>query len=194
MSQQFDHIPDFFETVTDELARVVRRNTIILSIVAIVAGVCLLAWPGHTLAVVAVILGLYFIVDAIVRLVALFRIKGISDGWRVLQILFSILLLIAGISVLRAPFISGAWLAVYMTIFVGISWIIEGMMSFATAATQLAPGWSIFYGLLSVIAGIVVLASPAWSTEFFIIFAGIALIVLGISAAVRAFAISKSLD
>lgn len=65
MSQQFDHIPDFFETVTDELARVVRRNTIILSIVAIVAGVCLLAWPGHTLAVVAVILGLYFIVDAI---------------------------------------------------------------------------------------------------------------------------------
>ena len=62
MSQQFDHIPDFFETVTDELARVVRRNTIILSIVAIVAGVCLLAWPGHTLAVVAVILGLYFIV------------------------------------------------------------------------------------------------------------------------------------
>ena len=71
MSQQFDHIPDFFETVTDELARVVRRNTIILSIVAIVAGVCLLAWPGHTLAVVAVILGLYFIVDAIVVTVCL---------------------------------------------------------------------------------------------------------------------------
>ena len=61
MSQQFDHIPDFFETVTDELARVVRRNTIILSIVAIVAGVCLLAWPGHTLAVVAVIMGFYLL-------------------------------------------------------------------------------------------------------------------------------------
>lgn len=43
MSQQFGHIPDSFETVTDELARAVRRNGIILSIVAIVAGVCLLA-------------------------------------------------------------------------------------------------------------------------------------------------------
>lgn len=194
MSQQFDHIPDFFETVTDELARVVRRNTIILSIVAIVAGVCLLSWPGHTLAVVAVILGLYFIVDAIVRLVALFRIKGISDGWRVLQILLSILLLVAGILVLRAPVASGAWLSIYLTILIGISWILEGMMSFATAAAQLALGWSIFYGLLSIIAGVVVLASPIWSAEFFIIFAGVSLIVLGVSAAVRAFAISKSLN
>lgn len=165
-----------------------------MSIVAIVAGVCLLAWPGHTLAVVAVILGLYFIVDAIVRLVALFRIKGISDGWRVLQILLSILVLVAGILVLRAPVASGAWLSIYLTILIGISWILEGMMSFATAAAQLAPGWSIFYGLLSIIAGVVVLASPIWSAEFFIIFAGVSLIVLGVSAAVRAFALPKSLN
>ena len=194
MSQQFDHIPDFFEVVGDDLVKAIRRNIIIMSIVAIVAGVCLLAWPGHTLAVVAVILGLYFIVDAIVRLVALFRIKGISDGWRVLQILLSILLLVAGILVLRAPVASGAWLSIYLTILIGISWILEGMMSFATAAAQLAPGWSIFYGLLSIIAGVVVLASPIWSAEFFIIFAGVSLIVLGVSAAVRAFAISKSLN
>ena len=66
MSQQFGHIPDFFEVVGDDLVKAIRRNIIIMSIVAIVAGVCLLAWPGHTLAVVAVILGLYFIVDAIV--------------------------------------------------------------------------------------------------------------------------------
>ena len=194
MSQQFGHIPDFFEVVGDDLVKAIRRNIIIMSVIAVAAGICLLAWPGHTLAVAAVIIGLYFILDAIVRLVALFRIKGISDGWRVLQILLSILLLIAGISVLRAPFISGAWLAVYMTIFVGISWLIEGMMSFATAATQLAPGWSIFYGLLSIIAGVVVLASPIWSAEFFIIFAGVSLIVLGVSAAVRAFALPKSLN
>lgn len=194
MSQQFGHIPDFFEVVGDDLVKAIRRNIIIMSIVAIVAGVCLLAWPGHTLAVVAVILGLYFIVDAIVRLVALFRIKGISDGWRVLQILLSILVLVAGILVLRAPVASGAWLSIYLTILIGISWILEGMMSFATAAAQLAAGWSIFYGLLSIIAGVVVLASPIWSAEFFIIFAGVSLIVLGVSAAVRAFALPKSLN
>ncbi|WP_394956661.1 DUF308 domain-containing protein [Scardovia wiggsiae] len=95
---------------------------------------------------------------------------------------------------LRAPVASGAWLSIYLTILIGISWILEGMMSFATAAAQLAPGWSIFYGLLSIIAGVVVLASPIWSAEFFIIFAGVSLIVLGVSAAVRAFAISKSLN
>lgn len=185
MAQQFNHIPDFFEIVGDELAKSVRRSSIIIGVLGIVAGVCLLIWPGKTLAVAAVILGIYFIVDAIVRAIELFRLQGISDGWRVLQIVLSVLLLIAGIFVLRAPMISGAWLALYLTIFIGISWIIEGIIAFATAATLLNPFWSVLYGVISVIAGVCVLVSPLWSTQVLMLFAAITAIVLGVFSLIR---------
>jgi uncharacterized membrane protein HdeD (DUF308 family) len=50
----------------------------------------------------------------------------------------------------------------------------------------------VLYAVLSIIAGIVVLVSPFSSTAFLMLFSGIALVVMGISAVIRAFSFGRS--
>ena len=52
-------------------------------------------------------------------------------------------------------------------------------------------GWTIFFGILSVVAGIIVLFSPLWGAVVLFVIAGIALIVLGIIQIVRAFTFGR---
>ena len=52
-------------------------------------------------------------------------------------------------------------------------------------------GWAIFFGILSILAGIVVLFSPLWGIAILFVIAGIALIVLGIVQIVRAFTFGR---
>ena len=52
-------------------------------------------------------------------------------------------------------------------------------------------GWAIFFGILIVVAGIVLLFSPLWGAIVLFIIAGISLIVLGIVQIVRAFTFGR---
>ena len=82
---------------------------------------------------------------------------------------------------------SVAWLALFIGILVGIMWIVEGIVALSTLGDAASKGWSIFFAILSIIAGIVVLFSPVWGTLVLWWLLGISLIVLGIINIVRAF-------
>ena len=52
-------------------------------------------------------------------------------------------------------------------------------------------GWAIFFGLLGIIAGILLLFSPLWGAVVLFTIVGIALMVLGIVQIVRAFTFGR---
>jgi len=79
-----------------------------------------------------------------------------------------------------------AFLAVFIGILVGIAWIVEGAITLAQLGDSPSRGWAIFFGLLSIVAGIVLLFSPLWGIVVLFLLAGISLIVLGIVQIVRA--------
>jgi uncharacterized membrane protein HdeD (DUF308 family) len=69
-------------------------------------------------------------------------------------------------------------------LFVGIAWIIQGISvlveSLAPGRERVETGWSVFFGIISLIAGIVVVAAPIDSVTALTIFMGIWFIVMGI--------------
>ncbi len=155
-------------------------------ILALIVGILILAWPGKTAMVVTAIIAIYAIAAGLVY-AGLGIFSKTKGGWaRVGHIALGILFIIAGVVAFLNLSATTAWLTVFVGILVGIMWIIEGIVSLSTLGDAASKGWTIFFAILSIIAGIVLLFSPLYIFALWWIL-GIALIVLGIVNIVRAF-------
>ena len=151
-------------------------------VLALIVGILILVWPGKTAAVVTAIIAIYAIAAGLVY-AGLGIFSKTKGGWaRVGHIVLGILFIIAGVVALFNLAASTAWLALFIGILVGIMWIVEGIVGDASSK-----GWSIFFAILSIVAGIIVLFSPVWGVAVLWWLLGISLIVLGIINIVRAF-------
>lgn len=155
-------------------------------ILALIVGILILVWPGKTAAVVTAIIAIYAIAAGLVY-AGLGIFSKTKGGWaRVGHIVLGILFIIAGVVALFNLAQTMAWLALFLGILVGILWIVEGIVALSTLGDAASKGWSIFFAILSIIAGIILLFSPLYVFALWWIL-GIALVVLGIINIVRAF-------
>jgi uncharacterized membrane protein HdeD (DUF308 family) len=156
-------------------------------VLALIVGILILVWPGKTAAVVTVIIAIYAIAAGLVY-AGLGIFSKTKGGWaRVGHIALGILFIIAGIVALFNIGQTTAWLALFLGILIGIMWIVEGIVALSTLGDAASKGWSIFFAILSIIAGIIVLFAPVWGVIVLWWILGISLIVLGIINIVRAF-------
>jgi uncharacterized membrane protein HdeD (DUF308 family) len=159
-----------------------RGLRIAFGVVTAVAGALILAWPGGTLVAVAVLLGIQLIVGGVFRAVTAFTFETDSVAARILFLLLGVLLVILGILCLRSPLQT---IAVLVLLF-GISCVVSGALELFHGAT--GGGWAIASGLVSIVIGIVVLSYPVSSVSTLVWLFGIALVVVGLTAIVGAFA------
>ena len=108
------------------------------------------------------------------------------------DILIGLMLSVGGVVMLKNAALSGATLAVLITMVVGLGWMLEGVMALVESWRMPSSAWAVIYALLSIVAGFIVLFSPISSTTWLILFGGCALVAIGIVAIVRAFTFGKS--
>ena len=146
------------------LAGFAWQALLVAGLVSLVLGVLVLAWPEATLTVVGVLFGLYLLFSGVVQLVAAFGTHA-TTALRVMA------------------FISGA-------LSIGIGWLFRGMMQTVAAASDPAMparGWQIFLGIVSALAGIVLIVSPLESAAVLTVLGGIWLLVVGATEIITAF-------
>mgnify|MGYP000694773508 CR=1 FL=1 len=88
-------------------------------------GAALLLVPNKTLALAALLLGVYFVISGVVRIVSALVEPGLPGGWRVLDVFVGILLTFGGVVVVRNYGMTGQTLALLITLMVGFGWIME---------------------------------------------------------------------
>jgi uncharacterized membrane protein HdeD (DUF308 family) len=164
----------------DMAARVGRHWGWLLAfgIATVLLGIIALAWPGRTLLVVAVLFGVQLIVMGIFRFVGAFAVEDVTGGQRVLLALLGVLSLIIGLYAVRHVVITLVVLAVLL----GIFWIVSGAIEIFTALSHRemqGRGWSVLMGVLSVLAGLVILVYPGISLVVLAIFVSIWLLIYG---------------
>ncbi|MCI2958654.1 DUF308 domain-containing protein [Agromyces atrinae] len=160
-------------------------------VVALIIGIIITVWTKEAALVLTALIGVYFIVAGLAYLgIGLFA-KGLSGGARALDIILGVLLVISSIIVFTNLTDSAVILGIFLGVFIGVLWIVEGVVALVQSGDSGSRGWAIFFGIVSLIAGIVVLFSPLWGTVVLFIFAGISLIVLGVLQIVRAFTFGK---
>src|SRR6202030_4006374 len=148
----------------DVLARVGRHWGWMMTfgVISLLAGVAVLAWPGRTLIVVAVLFGIQLVVTGIFRFVAAFAADDLTGGTRVLLAVLGVLSLIIGLYAVRHVLVTLLALALLL----GIFWIVNGSVELFMALSHQEMAnrdWSAVTGIVSIIAGIIVLAYPGIS-------------------------------
>jgi uncharacterized membrane protein HdeD (DUF308 family) len=165
----------------------VRTTLGISGAVALIVGILITFWPKDSAVVITVILGVYLIIAGLAYVGLGIFSKGISGGARAIDIILGVLFVIGGVVALMNPSESAVVLGIFLGVLIGILWIVEGVVALVQSSDAPSKGWAIFFGILSLVAGIVLLFSPLMGAIFLFWFAGISLIVLGIIQIVRAF-------
>jgi uncharacterized membrane protein HdeD (DUF308 family) len=146
---------------------------LLVGLLSVAAGVVILIKPGGSLATLAVIAGIFLLVDGILELVSALM-RGTRN--RGLVALFGVLTAVIGVLLIRHPI--GGVAAVALLI--GIWLIAIGVIRFATAFEEDEHrGWHAFAGILELVAGIVIVASPGIGFATLALLVGIGFIVNG---------------
>lgn len=166
------------------------KSTLASGVLAVILGVMVLAWPAKTIFVAAIFFGAYLLVTGIAQVIFAFSLH-VSAGGRVLLFLSGAASLILAVLCFRSLQDSILLLAIW----IGIGFIFRGVATSVSAIsdpTLPGRGWELFIGVISLIAGVIVLASPFDSLATLTLVVGIWLIVLGVFEVVSAFGIRKA--
>ncbi|MFI9271065.1 HdeD family acid-resistance protein [Kitasatospora sp. NPDC052896] len=154
-------------------------------VAAIALGVFVLAWPAATLVVVGVLFGIYLLVSGVFQLAGAFG-HHVPGHLRALSFISGAFSLLLGLICFRGAAESILLLALW----IGFGWLMRGTLMTAMAISTHdlpARGWQIFLGVITGLAGVVLIVSPFHSIAALTLVAGIWLIVLGVTEVIHAF-------
>jgi uncharacterized membrane protein HdeD (DUF308 family) len=168
-----------FLRLPDGFIGVHRGEMIVLAVIGIVLGALALLLPGATLLTVAVLFGIYLVSSGIFRITVAFLSHDATTSLRWLTGVVGVLVVAAGVYCLAAPERSLLVLAVV----IGFGWIAEGVLDIVAGVQGVvSPRWlALASGLLSGVAGIVVLLLPGVAVATFLLFGAVLLIVVSVS-------------
>lgn len=178
------------DTAPPSLLQHLWKTTLVSGILAVILGALVWLWPGKTIVVAAIFFGAYLLVAGITQVIFAFSLH-VSAGGRVLLFISGAAALILAVLCFRSLQESILLLAIW----IGIGFIFRGVATAVSAISDpTLPGraWEIFIGVISLIAGVIMLAAPFESLAILTVVAGISLVVLGLFEIVSAFAIRKS--
>jgi uncharacterized membrane protein HdeD (DUF308 family) len=171
------------------LGKQLWKGTLGWGVLTIVLGAMVLAWPGPTILVASTVFGVYLLISGLAELFFAFTLPR-SAATRVMLFLTGALSLV--LAILSFRHIGDAYAVLLLSLWIGTGFIFFGVSETAVAASEgdlPGRGWYVVLGLISVIAGGVVLVWPFDSIVVLTLVAGVSLVVLGLIRVVQAFQI-----
>ncbi|MFI9823412.1 HdeD family acid-resistance protein [Streptomyces sp. NPDC052013] len=179
------HRPDPpFEGPLNLLSRTAWQAVLLTGVASLVLGVLVLVWPGASLVGAGVLFGLYLVFSGVLQLASAFGTHR-TTSLRVLAFISGALSILLGLFCFRGPMQSILLLALW----IGIGWLFRGITHTLAALHDPgmpARGWQIFLGVLTVVAGIVLIDSPFESVAVLTLVGGCWLVAVGIVEVVTA--------
>ncbi len=156
---------------------------LLVGLISVIGGIVLIAYPGPTLTVVALLVGIELLIGGVFLI---FGALGQPSGSRLGGVLGGSLAVIAGVIVLRHP--SGSILVVALA--VGLYLILAGVLRLVGAfETREGRGWLLLASLVDLALGILIVSWPEFGIKTLAVVFGIVLIVRGLALILIAFAL-----
>lgn len=147
---------------------------LLIGVVSIVAGIIVVAKPSNSLATLAVIFGIFILVDGIVELGAALSAQTESRG---LLGVLGVISVIAGVLLIRHPLGGVRAVALLIGIWLIAAGLVRFIAAFETPENRL---WRIGVSLILAIFGVVIVASPHIGYTTLALITGIGFICYGI--------------
>jgi uncharacterized membrane protein HdeD (DUF308 family) len=165
---------------------------LVAGLLTIVLGAIVLAWPGPTILVASTLFGVYLLLSGFVELFMAFTLPR-SAGTRVLLFISGALSLVLAIMSFRH--FGDGYAVLLLSLWIGIGFIFQGVSGVAAGIGESdlpGRGWYIVAGIITVLAGLVVLVWPFDSIAMLTLAAGICLVIIGITQIIQAFQARKA--
>ena len=165
---------------TPSVVRHLWKSVLSLGVVlTLIVGAAVLVWPGQSIVTAGILFVVYLLASGIAQVIAAFTVYSPAAS-RVLLFISGALSVVLGVFAFRDFDDGGAvWL---LALWIGVGFIFQGVSETALAVSfkELPErGWYIFLGVLTVIAGAVMLVWPISSIVVLSIIAGVWLVVIG---------------
>jgi uncharacterized membrane protein HdeD (DUF308 family) len=164
---------------------------LVAGLLTVVLGGIVLAWPGPTILVASTLFGVFLLLTGFTELFLAFTLPR-SGGTRFLLFISGALSLI--LAVLSFRHFGDAYAVLLLSIWIGIGFIFQGVSEVAVSIGEKnmpGRGWFAVLGIVSVIAGFVVLVWPFDSIVVLVLVTGVWLVVMGVVQVIQAFQIRK---
>ncbi|MEU0741369.1 HdeD family acid-resistance protein [Streptomyces sp. NPDC006134] len=173
-----------FEGPLHLLARTAWQTVLLTGAASLVLGVLVLIRPGASLLAAGVLFGLYLLISGVLQLAAAFGTHR-TTSLRVLAFVSGAVSVLLGLFCFRGPLRSVLLLALW----IGVGWLFRGITQTVAAAHDPgtpARGWQIFLGVVTALAGVVLIVSPFESAAALTVAAGCWLVAVGVAETVTA--------
>jgi uncharacterized membrane protein HdeD (DUF308 family) len=175
---------------TSDLIHRIWISSVLFGLLAAILGVVMVVWPGPSIVVAAALFGVYLVVSGIVMVLLAFNSPLASGGHRFFSFVTGVVSVILGILAFRH--FGEGYAVLLLAIWIAVGFVFRGVAAVASAVSFPhfpGRGWAIFFAVISIIAGFVVLAYPFDSIVTLALVVGIWLIILGVMEVVSAFGI-----
>ncbi len=163
------------------------QATLVLGVLTLILGIIVSFHPTGSLNFVAVLIGILMILSGIFHLV---RVFGRDESHRVWLGVAGLLFIVIGVVLIRHLHLTVALIG----LFVGITWVVQGVTALIggiTGGAREGRGWWIAFGVVSLIAGIVVAATPTSSLTVLAALLGIWFIIMGLFEIIGGFMLRR---
>jgi uncharacterized membrane protein HdeD (DUF308 family) len=178
-------------TMNGILAQQQWKGKLVAGALTVILGGMVLAWPGPSILVASVLFGVYLLVSGFTEVFLAFTLPR-SAAARVLWFIAGALSVV--MAILSFRHFGEGYAVLLLSLWIGIGFIFLGVSEVAVAGSLPAlPGrfWYIVLGVMSMVAGGVVLAWPFDSIVVLDIVSGVWLVLIGVMQIVQAFQIRK---
>ncbi len=165
------------------------QATMFLGAVTLALGLVVSFHPTGSLNVVAVLLGILMIFSGVFHLI---RVFDPDQAHRVWLGIAGLLFIVIGVVLIRHLHLTRSIIG----LLVGITWIVQGLAALIggiSGGVREGKAWWIAFGTMSLIAGIVVAATPASSLTVLAVLLGIWFIVMGVFEIIGGFLLRHAL-
>jgi uncharacterized membrane protein HdeD (DUF308 family) len=152
------------------------QAALFLGALTVILGVIVSLHPSGSLNVLAVLVGILMIVSGIFNLI---RVFDPEESHRIWLGIAAFLFIALGVYLIRHLHVTIAVIG----LIIGIAWIIQGLVALIggiSGRVREGRGWWIAFGVISLIAGIAVAATPVTSLNVLAVLLGILFIIMGI--------------
>jgi uncharacterized membrane protein HdeD (DUF308 family) len=165
------------------------KATLVLGVLTLILGIIVSFHPSGSLNVVAVLLGILMILSGIFHLI---RIFDRDERHRIWAGIAGLLFIVIGVVLIRHLHLTVALIGLV----IGITWIVQGLTALIgglSGGVQEGKAWWIAFGVISIIAGIVVVSAPVTSVNALAVLLGIWFIIMGIFEIVAGFLLRRAI-
>ena len=163
------------------------QATLVLGVLTLILGIIVSFHPNGSLNFVAVLIGILLILSGIFHLV---RVFDRDESHRIWLGIAGLLFIVIGVILIRHLHLTVALIG----LFVGISWIVQGVTALIggiAGGAREGRGWWIAFGVVSLIAGIVVTATPTSSLTVLAALLGVWFVIMGLFEIIGAFILRR---